>query len=47
MHSRKDLLISKIWKTDFAIFRNSFFSAEEVPQKYQMELIKLKVQNFS
>jgi len=34
-------------ETDIAIFRNSFFSAKEVPQKYQMELIKLKVQNFS
>jgi len=24
-----------------------FFNAEEVPQKYQIELMKLKVQHFS
>jgi len=33
-HYGKDL------ETDFAIFRSFFSSAEEVPQKYQMELIK-------
>jgi len=43
MHSKKDLLISKIWKTGFAIFSNPFsVSAAEVPQKYLMELIELQ-----
>ena len=46
-HSGKDLLISKIWKLILLISVTLLFNAEEVPQKYQMELIKLKVQHFS
>jgi len=42
-HSKKDLLISKIWKL-ILLFLVALFSvsAEEVPQKYQIELIELQ-----
>jgi len=46
-HSREDLLNSKIWKLILLFSITLFFNAGEVPQKYQMELIKLKVQHFS
>jgi len=38
MHLKKDFLISKIWKL-MVIFSNFFsVNAQELPQKYQMEL---------
>jgi len=40
-------LISKIWELILLFSVTPFFNAEEVPQNYKMELIKLKVQHFS